>query len=173
MSRQKKNLSPLEDTTRRCLLFQCFAIGSWLMLLLVKFALDFPFSSEIGTIAIFITAAFVIAAMVAIEVWFRKLPRLQPNVKSIRDTAEISHHVYLVFTTLACIAVLLLLVAAVLIIFFHKKTTDAPVERYFTNWPIYALSLSWLAHLSYLIFDVVNLRLWKKLQSGVDEAAEN
>lgn len=172
MSKQT-NLSPLGAATRRCLLFQCFAIGSWMMLLLVKFGLDFPFSSEIGTIAIFITAAFVVAAMVAIEVWFHKLPQLQPDTKSVRDSAEIAQHTYLVLTTLACIAVLLLLMAAVLILFFHKKTSDPPAERYFTNWPMYVLSLSWLGHLSYLIFDVVNLHLWKKLQRSAEETSES
>ena len=167
-TQKEKHCTPLEQTSRICVLFQCFAFGSWLTLLLIKFLLDFPFSSEIGTCAIYVTAVFVAAAMGAIEGWYRKLTQLQPETTSIKDAVEVAHHIYLVLTALAVLAVGLLLTAMIMIAFFHVKTTSAPVERYFTNWPLYALSLCWLGHLAYFGYDLVTMRLWKNVQAVED-----
>lgn len=168
MAHSKKQSTPSERITRLCILFQCFSIGSWLTLLLVKFMLDFPFSSQIGTCAMYVTAMFVLLAMGAIAFWYQKVPRLQPKTSCIKDTVEVAHHLFNVITVMAGIAAALLLAALVMMVFFHISTTSAPVERYLTNWPLYMLSLCWLGYLAYYAYDLVSMRLWKNLQTRTE-----
>lgn len=164
MAHNKKQSTPVEHITRLCILFQCFALGSWATLLLVKFLLDFPFSSQIGTCAMYVTAMFVLLAMGAILFWYRKIARLQPETACIRDTVEVAHHMFHVLSFIGGIATAALLAALVMMAFFNVSTTSAPVSRYLTNWPLYILSLCWLGHLAYFAYDVVSMRLWKDLQ---------
>lgn len=152
--------------TRRCLMIQCFALGGILMLLLIKFAVGFPFSSEIGKCAIYITALFVLAGMVADEWWGRRIMRLRPEVTRIKDATEATTYLYRVFSVLPVLAVALLIVALALMAFFHMKPSQEPIQRMFTNWPLYVLIGSWLVHTAFFLYDSITLQLWIRSEAA-------
>lgn len=158
----KPVLSPVERSIRRCMLCQCFTIGGWLMLLLIKFGVGFPLSSEIGKCAIFITALFLIEGIVTIRLWDRYIVRIRPETICLKDSSEVLHHLFDVLYVVSALMILCMLAALVMLLFFHFKTTAEPVRKFLTDWPLYVLTLCWIGNAGYFIYDVVTLRLFLK-----------
>lgn len=154
----------METITRRCVMLQCFAIGGWLMLLGVKFLLSFPLSSEIGTIAIYVTAILVLVAMGALSAWNRKFTLWHPEMTCLRNANEKLNYFYRVFAVICVLSTTILAITSILILGFRMKTTAYPIKRYLTNWQLYLLSLSWLGHLAFFVYDLITLHLWENME---------
>lgn len=168
----EQEVPPLRRATARCLLMQCFSVGGWLMLLLIKFGVGFPLSSEIGKCAIYVTAAFLIAGILAIRHWDKELVILRPEAVCLKDSAELARHVHRVFTAVSCAAVLCLLAALTLILLADMKTTEEPINRVLTNWPLYVLTGGWLGNLCFFVYDAVTLRLWLRSEAETEQTEQ-
>lgn len=169
---KKEASTPIQRITVRCLMCQCLAVGGWLMLLLIKFGIGFPLSGEIGKCAIYVTAAFLLGGIAAIFIWDKKLVQLRPEAVCLKDSSEMAHHLHKVLFAVAGAAVACMLAAVVLIFAFQIKTTEEPVNRCLTNWPLYVLTGSWLGFLSYFVYDAVTLKLWLRSEEEQEPAPE-
>ncbi len=157
----KHNLS-LSQVTWRCLLLQCVAIGSWGMLLLVKFLIGFPLSSKIGTYAIYITAVFLGFAILAVHRWDQKIVRLWPRAKFVKDATELIHHLYDVLTVLAVLAAAGLALALVLLA-CGMPLSSKLINYVLTDLALYLLTFCWIGHSAFFAYDLVTMRLWDKI----------
>lgn len=166
---EKTSVSLTEKALKRCLIVQCFAVGAWLMLLLVCVGVGFALSSEIGTYATYIVCVFLTVAIIEVCGWEKRLVGCRPETTCLKQSSEKMMYVHRVSVVITAAAWLALAAAVVMMAFFGFKTADKPVNVFLTDIPMYAIGVAWLIQLAFFIYDAVSLRLFLRAQVVEDE----
>ncbi|MCQ2419322.1 MAG: hypothetical protein MJ085_05990 [Clostridia bacterium] len=167
--KEKTSLLPEQKVVRRCLIMQCFAIGAWLMMILVVALVGFPFSSAIGTYSIYIVCVFSTVGIIEVCGWEKRIVACRPEVTCIKQSSEKLNYVHKVTLLLMLLGWLALLSAAVLMIFFHKEMSGNLINIYLTDLPLCAIGLAWLIQCAFFVYDAVTLHLWMRSEKFEDE----
>lgn len=167
--KEKTPLLPEQKVVRRCLIWQCFAVGAWLMLLMVVPLVGFPLSSPIGTYAIYIVCAFLTVAIVEVRIWEKHIVACRPETTCIIDSSEKLQYVHKITVFLTVAGWLALIAAIILVAFFHKDISKKLINIYLTDLPMCAIGLAWLIRLAFFVYDAVTLHLWMRAEKVEDE----
>ena len=170
--KQKKEKTPLlpeQKVVKRCLIMQCFAVGAWLMMLMVVPLVGFPLSSPIGTYSIYIVCAFLTVGILEVCGWEKRIVACRPEVTCIKQSSERIRYVHKVTILLTILGWLALLTAVVLIVFFHKEMSKKLINIYLTDIPLCAIGLAWLIQCAFFVYDAVTLHLWMRSERVEEE----
>lgn len=167
--KEKTPLLPEQKVVRRCLIMQCFALGAWLMMIMVVPLVGFPLSSAIGTYAIYIVCAFLTVGIIEVCGWEKRIVACRPEVTCIKQSSEKLRYVHRLTILLTVLGWLALLTAVVLMVFFRMDMSKKLINIYLTDFPLCAIGLAWLIQCAFFVYDAVTLRLWMKSEKVEDE----
>lgn len=166
---EKPSLLPEQKVVRRCLIMQCFAVGAWLMMLLVVALVGFPLSSAIGTYSTYIVCVFLTVAILEVCGWEKRIVACRPEVTCIKQSSEKLNYIHKLSLLLMILGWAALLLAAVLLIFFHKDMSGKLINIYLTDLPLCAIGLAWLIQCAFFVYDAVTLHLWMRSEKDEEE----